>query len=73
MARSAGLRNCSNKSKPLKVSAHHFSAQAREKIVAAGGTVTEIPGPAPVVRNPSVRAKAGRQGKAASRKKPVSG
>jgi large subunit ribosomal protein L15 len=37
-------------SKALKVSAHHFSAQAREKIVAAGGTVTELPGPAPVVK-----------------------
>jgi len=32
------------------VSAHHFSAQAREKILAAGGTVTEISGPAPVVK-----------------------
>jgi 8-amino-7-oxononanoate synthase len=50
-------------SKALKVSAHHFSAQAKEKILAAGGTVTEIPGPAPVVRN---------IGKA-SRKKPVGG
>jgi large subunit ribosomal protein L15 len=50
-------------SKPLKVSAHHFSAQAKEKILAAGGTVTELPGPAPVVRN---------VGKA-SRKKPVGG
>jgi large subunit ribosomal protein L15 len=48
-------------SKALKVSAHHFSAQAKEKILAAGGTVTELPGPAPVVRN---------VGKA-SRKKPV--
>lgn len=37
-------------SKALKVSAHHFSAQAREKIVAAGGTITELPGPAPVVK-----------------------
>ena len=37
-------------SKSLKVSAHHFSAQAREKILAAGGTVTEISGPAPVVK-----------------------
>jgi large subunit ribosomal protein L15 len=50
-------------SKALKVSAHHFSAQAKEKILAAGGTVTELPGPAPVVRN---------VGKA-SRKKPVGG
>ena len=47
----------------LKVSAHHFSGQAREKIAAAGGTVTELPGPAPVVRKV----------KKASRKKPVSG
>jgi large subunit ribosomal protein L15 len=47
----------------LKVSAHHFSAQAKEKIAAAGGTVTEIPGPAPVVRKV----------KKASRKKPVAG
>ncbi|RLS34393.1 MAG: 50S ribosomal protein L15 [Planctomycetota bacterium] len=47
--------------KPLKVSAHHFSAQAREKILAAGGTVTDIAGPAPVVK---------RQ-KKVSRKKPA--
>jgi large subunit ribosomal protein L15 len=49
--------------KALKVSAHHFSAQAKAKILAAGGTVTELPGPAPVVRNV----------KKASRKKPVAG
>ena len=36
--------------KPLKVSAHHFSAQARAKILAAGGTVIDLPGPAPVVK-----------------------
>ena len=47
--------------KALKVSAHHFSAQARAKILAAGGTVTELPGPAPVVRKV----------KKASRKKPA--
>jgi large subunit ribosomal protein L15 len=47
----------------LKVSAHHFSAQAREKISAAGGTVTELPGPAPVVRKV----------KKVSRKKPAGG
>jgi large subunit ribosomal protein L15 len=35
-------------SKALKVSAHHFSARAREKIEAAGGSVTELPGAAPV-------------------------
>jgi large subunit ribosomal protein L15 len=52
--------------KSLKVSAHHFSAQAREKILAAGGTITEIPGPAPVVRNK-------RNTKTASRKKPAAG
>jgi large subunit ribosomal protein L15 len=50
-------------SKALKVSAHHFSGRAKEKILAAGGTVIELPGPAPVERNP---------GKA-SRKKPVAG
>lgn len=43
-------------SKPLKVSAHHFSGRAREKIVSAGGTVTEIPGPAPVARAKSRKA-----------------
>ena len=47
--------------KPLKVSAHHFSAQAKAKIEAAGVTVTELPGPAPLER------KVGK----ASRKKPV--
>jgi large subunit ribosomal protein L15 len=49
--------------KPLKVSAHHFSAQAKAKILAAGGTVVELPGPAPVVRTV----------KKASRKKPAAG
>jgi len=34
----------------LQVSAHRLSRQARDKILAAGGTVTEIPGPAPVVK-----------------------
>ena len=34
--------------KALKVSAHHFSAQARQKIEAAGGTVTLLAGAAPV-------------------------
>ena len=48
-------------SKPLKVSAHAFSAQAKEKILAAGGSVTVLPGPAAVKRN---------VGKA-SRKKPA--
>jgi large subunit ribosomal protein L15 len=47
--------------KSLKVSAHHFSAQAREKIVAAGGTVTELAGPAEVEKGK----------KKASRKKPT--
>jgi large subunit ribosomal protein L15 len=42
--------------KPLKVSAHHFSTQAREKITAAGGTVTDIPGPAPVQRGSGKKA-----------------
>jgi len=38
--------------KSLKVSAHAFSKQAREKILAAGGSVTEVPGPAPLVKGP---------------------
>jgi len=50
-------------SKALKVSAHHFSGRAKEKILAAGGTVTELPGPAPLER------KIGK----ASRKKPAAG
>jgi large subunit ribosomal protein L15 len=36
--------------KALKVSAHHVSAAARQKIEAAGGTVTLLSGPAPVQR-----------------------
>ena len=36
--------------KALKVSAHHFSAQARQKITAAGGQAIDLPGPAPVVK-----------------------
>jgi large subunit ribosomal protein L15 len=53
-------------SKALKVSAHHFSAQAREKIAAAGGSVTEIPGPAAVQRGPGKKS-----AKKASRKSPA--
>ncbi len=49
--------------KALKVSAHHFSGRAKEKILAAGGAITVLPGPAPVER------KIGK----ASRKKPVAG
>ncbi|MFM8292321.1 MAG: 50S ribosomal protein L15 [Planctomycetia bacterium] len=49
--------------KALQVSAHHFSAGARGKIEAAGGSVRELPGPAPVVRKV----------KKASRKKPAAG
>jgi large subunit ribosomal protein L15 len=48
--------------KALTVSAHAFSEQAKQKILAAGGTVTVLPGPAAVKRN---------VGKA-SRKKPAS-
>jgi large subunit ribosomal protein L15 len=47
----------------LRVSAHRFSAQARTKIEAAGGTCTVIPGPAPLVRRV----------KKVSRKKPAGG
>lgn len=55
-------------SKALKVSAHRFSAQAREKITAAGGTITEIPGPAAVERKPSKKA-----AKKTSPKQPTAG
>ena len=37
-------------SKSLSVSAHRFSKQAREKILAAGGSVSEVPGPAALVK-----------------------
>ena len=36
--------------KKLRVTAHGFSAQAREKISQAGGVAAEAPGPAPVRR-----------------------
>jgi large subunit ribosomal protein L15 len=56
-------------SKAFIVSAHHFSGRAKEKILAAGGKVTELPGPAPVERKPRAESKAGKKSK--SRKKPV--
>ena len=37
--------------KKLKVSAHRFSASAKEKIEKAGGEVVVLPGKAPVVKN----------------------
>ncbi len=37
--------------KKLTISAHRFSASAREKIAKAGGTIVEIPEAAPVVKN----------------------
>ncbi len=37
--------------KKLKVSAHRFSKSAADKIAAAGGETTVIPGKAPVVKN----------------------
>lgn len=52
-----------NITKALKVSAHHFSAQARAKITAAGGQAIDLPGPAPVVKKQ----------KKAVRKKPAGG
>ena len=39
--------------RPLKITAHKFSASAREKIEAAGGTITELPWT--VVRRPRGR------------------
>jgi large subunit ribosomal protein L15 len=38
-------------SKKLKVSAHHFSQSALDKIQKAGGEAVVIPGPAPIVKN----------------------
>jgi large subunit ribosomal protein L15 len=37
--------------KALQVTAHQFSESAKAKIEQAGGTVTVLPGPAPVVKN----------------------
>ena len=37
--------------KKLTVSAHRFSKTAREKIEQAGGTIVELPGKNPVVKN----------------------
>jgi large subunit ribosomal protein L15 len=37
--------------KKLKITAHRFSASAREKIAKAGGTIVELPGKKPVVKN----------------------
>lgn len=38
-------------SKKLKISAHQFSASAREKIAASGSEIVELPGKKPVVKN----------------------
>lgn len=57
--------------KPLNVSAHRFSEQARQKITAAGGTVVELAGPAPVVKNVKGKNVKGKGSKKASRKKPA--
>lgn len=43
--------------KALNVSAHRFSQTAKEKIEKAGGTVTIIPGPAPVAKNKQAKPK----------------
>jgi large subunit ribosomal protein L15 len=43
--------------KALNVTAHQFSASAKAKIEQAGGTVTVLPGPAPVVKNKQRSAK----------------
>ncbi|MEL7496206.1 MAG: 50S ribosomal protein L15 [Planctomycetota bacterium] len=43
--------------KKLTVSAHRFSKSAREKIEKAGGTVVELPGKKPVVKNKQKSAK----------------
>ena len=44
-------------SKKLTVSAHRFSTSAREKIEKAGGTIVELPGIKPVVKNKMKSAK----------------
>jgi large subunit ribosomal protein L15 len=43
--------------KKLVVTAHRFSASARSKIEAAGGSVTELPGKSPLVKNKKSAAK----------------
>lgn len=43
--------------KKLTVSAHRFSASAKEKIEKAGGTVDVLPGKKPVVKNKQKQAK----------------
>ena len=40
-----------NLTKALSVSAHAFSASAKQKIEAAGGKTTQLPGKKPVVKN----------------------
>lgn len=44
--------------KALKVSAHRFSKSAREKIEKAGGSIVELPGKKPVVKNKQRKPKA---------------
>ncbi|HIQ21242.1 MAG TPA: 50S ribosomal protein L15 [Planctomycetes bacterium] len=44
--------------KRLKVCAHRFSRQAREKITQAGGEVVVLPGKAPVMKNVTRKTKA---------------
>jgi large subunit ribosomal protein L15 len=44
--------------KPLKISAHQFSASAKEKIEKAGGQLVVLPGKAPVVKNVKKKAAA---------------
>ena len=44
-------------SKPLNVSAHRFSQSAKEKIEKAGGKITVLPTPKPLVKNKTKPAK----------------
>ena len=44
--------------KKLTISAHRFSKSAREKIEKAGGTIVELPGKKPVVKNKQKSARA---------------
>jgi large subunit ribosomal protein L15 len=43
--------------KSLQVTAHQFSESAKAKIEQAGGSITILPGPAPVVKNKQRSAK----------------
>jgi large subunit ribosomal protein L15 len=51
--------------KKFAISAHRFSASAREKIEKAGGTLTVVPGPTPVAKKQAEKRKAKKAASAA--------